>query len=212
MDKEVNLKAKNTPMLWILLSANILIICGIFYPLYFQQATNKLNIVFILKGLGASIAPLLLFLLNGLLSSNQKAILIFWRLKDPLPGSEAFSKLSKLDTRINRKKLKEEYGPFPKKSSDQNRLWYEIYKQHALDIAVSESHRAFLLARDLTSMCFLFVVFIGVPTLLIVKWPISLYYFLFLLIQYFAIVIGARNRGRRFVMNVLAVASNSRRI
>ncbi|MBC8644371.1 hypothetical protein H9W95_10625 [Flavobacterium lindanitolerans] len=77
MDKEVNLKAKNTPMLWILLSANILIICGIFYPLYFQQATNKLNIVFILKGLGASIAPLLLFLLNGLLSSNQKAILIF---------------------------------------------------------------------------------------------------------------------------------------
>lgn len=207
MEKEVNLKAKNTPQLWILLSANILITCGIFFPIYFKEITSEFDIIFILKGLGASIAPLLLFLLNGLLSSNQKAVLVFWKLKNPLPGSEAFSKLSKEDTRIDRKKLKEIYGSLPKNPSDQNKLWYKIYKKNALDIMISESHRVFLLARDLTSLCFLFIVFIGLPTLIIVNWPLNIYYFSFLLIQYFIVVIGAQNRGRRFVTNVLATES-----
>jgi hypothetical protein len=205
MEKEVNLKAKNTPQLWVLLSANILIIAGVIFPLYFKELTNEFDILFILKGLGASISPLLLFLLNGLISSNQKAVLVFWKLKNPLPGSEVFSKLSKEDTRIDREKLKDIYGPLPKNPSEQNKLWYKIYKKNSLDIVISESHRAFLLARDLTSLCFLFVIFIGFPVLFIGKWPINIYYIAFLLVQYFIVVIGAQNRGRRFVTNVLAI-------
>ncbi|MBX3253513.1 MAG: hypothetical protein KF862_05175 [Chitinophagaceae bacterium] len=207
MEKEVNLKAKNTPQLWILLAANILIICGIIFPHYFKEVTNKFDLIFILKGLGASIAPLLLFLLNGLLSSHQKAVLVFWKLKNPLPGSIAFSKLSKEDTRIDREKLKEIYGNLPKKPSEQNKLWYKIYKKNSLDIVISESHRAYLLARDLTSLCFLFVIFIGFPTFIIANWPVNIYYLSFLLIQYVIVVIGAQNRGRRFVTNVLAIES-----
>lgn len=208
MKKEVNLKAKNTPLLWVLLSANILIICGIAFPVYFKELTNDFDIIFILKCLGASIAPLLLFLLNGLISSNQKSILVFWKLKNPLPGSEAFSRLSKEDTRIDRKKLKEIYGTFPKSPSEQNKLWYKIYKKNSLDTVISESHRAFLLARDLTSLCFLFIIFIGIPILIIGTWPVNIYYFTFLITQYFIVVVGAKNRGRRFVTNVLAVESN----
>lgn len=204
MEKEVNLKTKNTPQLWILLSANILIIAGIIFPVYFKELSNEFNILFILKGLGVSIAPLLLFIFNGLISSNQKAILVFWKLKNPLPGSEAFSKLSKKDTRIDREKLKEIYGILPKKPSEQNRLWYKIYKKNCLDIVISESHRAFLLGRDLTSLCFLFDVFIGLPVIIFGKWPISIYYFTFLVFQYLIVIIGAQNRGRRFVTNVLA--------
>jgi hypothetical protein len=204
MEKEVNLKAKNTPQLWILLSANILIIAGVIFPTYFKELTNEFDIIFILKGLGASIAPLLLFLFNGLISSDQKAVLVFWKLKNPLPGSEAFSKLSKKDTRIDMRKLREIYGTLPKNPSEQNKLWYKIYKKNSLDIVISESHRAFLLARDLTSLCFLFVVFIGIPVIILSNWPISIYYFTFLVIQYLIVVIGAQNRGRRFVTNVLA--------
>ena len=207
MEKEVNLKAKNTPQLWVLLSANILILAGVIFPEYFKEISNKFNILFILKGLGFSIAPLLLFLFNGLLSSNQKAILVFWKRKNPLPGSESFSKLSKKDMRIDRKKLKEIYGTLPKKLSEQNKLWYKIYKKNSLDIVVSESHRAFLLARDLTSLCFLFVIFIGIPVIILGKWPINIYYVMFLVVQYFIILIGAQNRGRRFVTNVLAAES-----
>lgn len=207
MEKELNLKVKNAPQLWILLSANILIICGTFYPINFKEITNEFNIFFIFKFLGASIAPLLLFLLNGLLSSNQKAILVFWKLKNPLPGSEAFSKLSKEDTRIDRNKLKEIYGSLPQNPIEQNKLWYKIYKKNALDNVVMESHRTFLLARDLTSLCFLFLIFAGIPALIFAGWPINIFYFSFLLVQYFVVVIGAQNRGRRFVTNVLAIDS-----
>lgn len=207
MEKPLNLKAKNTPQLWILLSANNLIICGIIFPQYFKEIANEFDIVLIIKGLGASIAPLLLFLLNGLLSSNQKAILVFWKLKNPLPGSIAFSKLSKEDPRIDRKKLKEIHGSLPKNPQDQNRLWYKIYQKNNLDIVISESHRAFLLARDSASLSFLFIVFIGIPALVIAPWPTNIYYFSFLLVQYLVVVIGAQNRGRRFVTNVLAVES-----
>lgn len=207
MEKEVNLKAKNTPQLWILVSANVLIICGIFFPLYLKDLTNKFDNFFILKGLVASLAPLMLFLLNGLLSSNQKATLVFWKLKNPLPGSESFSKLSKQDSRIDRKRLKEIYGSLPKDPKEQNKLWYKIYKKNSSDIVISESHRAFLLARDLTSLCFLFIVFIGIPVMLFGNWPISIYYFSYLIVQYFFVVVGAQNRGRRFVTNVLAIES-----
>lgn len=174
---------------------------------YFKTLTTGVDIVFILKVLGVSIAPLLLFLLNGLISSHQKAVLVFWKLKNPLPGSEAFSKLSKNDTRIDRAKLKSVYGSLPKSPIEQNKLWYKIYKKNSSNTIVSDSHRALLLARDLTSLCVLFVIFLGIPVLIIGQWPISLYYFLGLLLQYVIVVIGAQNRGRRLVTNVLAIES-----
>ncbi|MDQ1166414.1 hypothetical protein [Flavobacterium sp. SORGH_AS_0622] len=204
MEKEINLKAKNTPQLWILLSANILIILAVVFHAEFRDLQKDFDILFIFKSLGASIAPLILFLLNGFVSSHQKAILVFWKLKDPLPGSEAFSKLSRQDTRIDRKKLKQLYGILPKKPSEQNKLWYKIYKKHVSNLIISESHRAFLLARDLTSMCFLFVLFLGIPVLIIIESPTNISYFIYLILQYFFVVIGAKNRGRRFVTNVLA--------
>jgi hypothetical protein len=204
MEKEINLKAKNTPQLWILLSANILIILAVVFHAEFRDLQKDFDILFIFKSLGASIAPLILFLLNGFVSSHQKAILVFWKLKDPLPGSEAFSKLSRQDTRIDRKKLKQLYGILPKKPSEQNKLWYKIYKKHVSNLIISESHRAFLLARDLTSMCFLFVLFLGIPVLIIIESPTNISYFIYLILQYFLVVIGAKNRGRRFVTNVLA--------
>lgn len=209
MEKEPNLKIKNAPQLWIFLSANILILCGLIFPAYFKTLTTDFDIVFILKVLGASTAPLLLFLLNGLISSHQKAVLVFWKLKNSLPGSEAFSKLSKNDTRIDRAKLKSVYGSLPKSPIEQNKLWYKIYKKNSSNTIVSDSHRAFLLARDLTSLCVLFVIFLGIPVLIIGQWPISLYYFMGLLLQYVIVVIGAQNRGRRFVTNVLAIESGS---
>ena len=207
MEKEPNLKKKNIPQLWVFLSANILILFGLIFPVYFKTLTNDFDIVLIFKALGVSIAPLLLFLLNGLISSHQKAVLVFWKLKNPLPGSEAFSKLSKNDTRIDRAKLKNVYGILPKSPIEQNKLWYKIYKKNSSNMIVSDSHRAFLLSRDLTSLCILFVVFLGIPVLIMAQWPIALYYFGYLLLQYLVVTIGAQNRGRRFVTNVLAIES-----
>lgn len=207
MEKEINLKAKNTPQLWIMLSANILMLSGIIFPTYLMETMQQFNIFSIIKILGATIAPLLLFLLNGILSSNQKAVLVFWKLKNPLPGSVAFTRISKQDSRIDRKKLKEIHGTLPKNPADQNKLWYKIYKKHNLDIVISESHRGFLLARDLTSLCFLFIIFLGIPVLAKISAPINIIYFSFLIFQYILVVVNAKNRGQRFVANVLAEES-----
>ncbi len=204
MEKDINLKVKNTPQLWVLLSANILIILAVVFHTQFKDFQKELDILFIFKSLGASIAPLILFLLNGFVSSHQKAVLVFWKLKNPLPGSQAFSEISRQDTRIDRKKLKQLYGTLPKKPAEQNMLWYKIYKKNTSNIIISESHRAFLLARDLTSMCFLFLLFLGIPVIFAIESPANIFYFIFLVLQYFLVVIGAKNRGRRFVANVLA--------
>lgn len=209
MTEKINLKIKNTPQLWIFLMANIFILCAVIFPTYFMKINNGFNILSMLKALGTSIAPLLLFILNGLLSSHQKAVLVFWKLKDPLPGSEAFSKLSKNDSRIDRTKLKEVYGTLPKNPEQQNKLWYKIYRKNCDEIVIRDSHRAFLLARDLTSLCILFVIFLGLPALIIGEWPINLYYFIYLILQFLIIAIGGQNRGQRFVTNVLAAESCS---
>jgi hypothetical protein len=99
------------------------------------------------------------------------------------------------------------HGNLPTTARDQNQLWYKIYKSHSSDIAVTKSHKDFLLARDMTSMVSLFIFFAGIPGLFIGKWPWSILYIIALLIIYFAVSNLARNHGCRFVTNVLALES-----
>lgn len=209
MKTEKNLKAKNNPQLWIFLFANILLLGGVIFPEYFRQVINDFDIILIFKILGVSVAPLIFFLLNGLISSHQKAILVFWRFKYPLPGSKAFTELIKLDHRIDRDKLKEKYRRIPKSPQKQNELWYKIYQKNSSNLIVQTSHGAFLLARDLASLSVIFMICLGLLGFLLGSWPNNMYYFFLLILQYSIVRIGARNRGRRFVSNVLAVESSS---
>ncbi|WP_180982780.1 hypothetical protein [Chryseobacterium scophthalmum] len=203
MQNEVNLKSKNTTLLWVFLAANIIIILAMIFPRFLEE----FDIILWTKTIGGSIAPVILFLLNGLLSSHQKAIIIFWKLKDPLPGSIAFSELSKKDSRIDAKQLRNKFGNLPKKPSEQNKLWYKIYRKNSSNLLVVDSHRGFLLARDLTSLSFLLLFCMGALALFFIQPAYRYYYILFLIIQYFANLINAHNRGKRFVTNVLAVES-----
>ena len=54
----------------------------------------------------ASLGAILIGVVNGLLSAQAKARLVFWRWKNPLPGSEAFSRYVTLDPRIDVAALK----------------------------------------------------------------------------------------------------------
>lgn len=204
----MNIKAKNTPQLWVFLFGNICFLFWMIFPTYLNELPKEIDVLTFLKMSGYVIAPLLLFLLNGLVSSDQKAILVFWKIKDPLPGSEAFSKLSRIDYRIDRGKLKEIYGVLPKEPKQQNRLWYKIYQKNNSNLIVQASHSGFLLARDLTSLSILFVLFIGFPVLLISSWPVNFVYFSILILQYLVVSRVAQVKGRRFVNNVLAVESS----
>ena len=94
----------------------------------------------------------------------------------------------------------------------QNRtvLWYRIYRSVESEIRVHEAHRAWLFARDLTSFSVLFLVIFGTATFISdVPWTTAWYFLSFLVVQYLATMITARNLGIRFVRTVLAVASHN---
>lgn len=154
---------------------------------------------------GILVAPLILFLINGILSSNQKAILVFWRRKNVLPGSRAFSLHGKNDPRVDMQRLSALHGPLPILPDEQNSLWYKLYRINNNEVSVIKSHKDFLLARDMVAIISLYIAFAGIPMLFLGMSPFTYYYLLILFFQYFYIMRVAQNHGRRFVTNVLAI-------
>ena len=161
-------------------------------------------------GIIGVITPIGAFVLDGLLSADAKARVVYWRYTHPLPGSRAFSVHLKKETRADPERLVQQWGVLPNDPAEQNRLWYKIYRSVDSEVRVQESHRAWLLSRDLTGYTALFLFFLGIPAVVmdstrdVVAW-----YLLALLAQYLLIMMAARNYGIRFVRTVLAVASNS---
>lgn len=205
MTEKVNLKAKNSSSLWVFFLFNTSIFLGVFFSTNIDAIINNFSSVLTIRTSGILIAPLILFLVNGLLSGDQKACLVFLRLKDPLPGARAFSKHAKKDSRINFQRLTALHGPFPTSPAGENALWYKLYREHRDEVTVTKSHKDFLLARDIVCMTFLFLVFAGIPMLFLGAFPISLYYLLALVLEFFLIVRVAQNHGKRFVTNVLSI-------
>jgi len=160
------------------------------------------------KSIIAAIAPLVTIVLLGVLPSYVKAILVFWRIKDPLPGSRVFTELAKEDQRIDLDRIRQKHGELPESSAEQNRLWYKIYKSHRLKIIVSESHKAFLLTRDIASVSAIFLLCFSLSSFFVSgSLKIKIGYIIFLIAQYLLLSIVARNYGNRFVCNVLAEES-----
>jgi hypothetical protein len=154
----------------------------------------------------SALLPIPALILSSLISSDHKAILVFWRIKHPLPGARAFSVHAPADHRIDLIKLKKNVGEFPTAERDQNSKWYGLYKQVDSDASVVDSHKNYLLFRDIAAMSLLLV-----PTL-----PLILYFsgvdptrmFIsaaWFLGQYLITAFAARTTGIRFVQNVLAV-------
>ena len=157
----------------------------------------------------AVIAPIGTFILSGLLSADAKDRLVYWRYRDPLPGSRAFSKHLPKEARADPDRLIERWGPLPHGASEQNRLWYNIYKHVESEVRVLEAHRAWLLSRDLTGYAVLFLPFLGIPALIMdTPKTVVVWYLSALLAQYLLMMTAARTYGKRFVRTVLAIASD----
>ena len=171
----------------------LMLVFGVAVPLLADQYWLK-----------AILIPVLIF--SSLISADHKAILVFWRCKHPLPGSRAFSVHAPADHRIDLTKLKKNVGEFPVGERDQNAKWYGLYKQVDSDPSVVDSHKNYLLFRDIAAMSLLLVpivpavmYFSGLDTPRIL---ISTAWFLG---QYLVAAFAARTTGIRFVQNVLAV-------
>ncbi len=158
-------------------------------------------------------APVVVLLLNPLLPSSFKAVLIFWRLHDVLPGHRAFSKYALVDSRIDLAKLKKNVGAFPTDPKEQNSKWYGLFKKVESDPSIQQVHRQFLLLRDLAALSLLLLAAIGLAFAVgaIDSTHASSAALLFL-VQYLLSAIGARLQGVGFVTSVLALHSVRRHV
>ncbi|MYK70059.1 MAG: hypothetical protein F4020_11365 [Gammaproteobacteria bacterium] len=161
-----------------------------------------------LLSLGLPVATLIL---DGIVTSDFKAALVYWKWRNPLPGHAAFTVHGRADSRVDMNALEAEHGPLPTDPVEQNRLWYKLSKATANRGSVDEAHYAWLLARDLTSLSFaLLIVTAGLAAVLRVggwEWNalITAQGLLYVVLSQVA-----ANKGIRFVTTVLAEAGLQR--
>lgn len=206
-----SLKAENGKAIWLLVSADIVAIVLVLTGFAFTQASlsELAQSTFVRGLLFAAAGPLVAVFLNDLLPSNAKASIVFWRLKDALPGHRAFSEHAEADPRIDLAALKQKIGEFPQSSRDQNSCWYRLFQKHQSNVIVSDSHKRFLLFRDSSSLTLLILAIAWIASVLAGA-PAGLQATVVggLAVQFLWLAISARNTGIRLVQNVLALEAS----
>ena len=174
---------------------------SLFSPDNLKSLANDKSLIFLALGI-AVIA------LDGIFPAKHRDRLVHLRWNDPMPGSRAFSQTVKSDTRINITNLKSRYGRFPRKAAEQNRLFYKLYQSVSKSASIQSGHKSYLLTRDLATMTYVLLV----PAIAMACFPalrkaeaLTILVCGLLLAMIFSI--AAKSHSRRFVANVLAVAS-----
>ena len=210
--KEPDLKGKNSLYLWSFLGINVAVFLSLAVTRHFDSASiaRSWTHVTAKNGIVAAGIPLVTIILAGLLSDINKARLVFWKWRHPLPGTHVFSELISTDSRIDLPALKKSIGKFPRAPQEQNTLWYKLYKKHKMARSVWESHKVYLLTRDMSVVAALAALLfsVGVATAG-VDLRTTLIYFALLTAQYVLIAKAAHNYGNRFVLNVVCEESSS---
>jgi len=161
------------------------------------------------KGVLSFLLSILAVALVGIVPSEWKFKLIFWKCRNAKPASEAFTKWMFEDDRIDIKVLQKKYKNSPISPKEQNSLWYRIYKKHQEKPSVIDAHRNFLLMRDLATISFIFMFLFSLYALIRANYSFySFIVFLIFLNEYVFFCIPARNYGIRLVCNVLAEESS----
>jgi hypothetical protein len=201
-----SLKEQNRALLWIIIAVNALF----FYVVVRANTIEFDNLSSIVsepqKLAPVGLAVLISTVLNGLLSADTKARLVFLRWRNALPGHRAFSEYANSDPRVDPAALRQVLGSaFPVDPVDQNRAWYRLYKTVEKEPAVNQVHRDFLLMRDFTGLSVLFIIFNGAVGLYAIS-SLKVYglYLLVLIVQYFVARQAASHYGVRMVTTVLA--------
>lgn len=198
------LKGRN--LAWLV--ATLVLDCLVLLVWAFHTAVEDLTPtrLAIIRGSLTTLLPIPALILSSLISANIKAVIVFWRINYPLPGSRAFSMHAPADHRIDLAKLKKHVGEFPVDERGQNAKWYGLYKQVDSDPSVADSHKNYLLFRDIAAMSL--ILLLVVPAVMYfnsIDKARILICAIWFLGQYLVAAFAARNTGVRFVQNVLAV-------
>jgi hypothetical protein len=176
-------------------------------PELWKLKETTIKLITSITGLGFGI---LAVILNGLVSGDFKARLVFWRLHNPLPGCRAFSYYMNIDPRVDVNILQTRFGQFPSEPAQQNSLWYRIYRKNESHPSILDAHAGFLLSRDLATLNIVFIFTLGPTALYFAEnTKLAIYYTVALAVLYGLISQAARTYGERFVTNALAVESST---
>jgi len=198
------LKGRNLAWLVATLVLDVLVLLVLAFDTAIQELT--LPAIAAVRTSLTALLPVPALLLSSLISADVKAILVFWRIKNPLPGARAFSVHAPADHRIDLAKLKKNVGEFPTDPREQNTKWYGLYKQVASDLSVQDSHKNYLLFRDIAAMSLLLVPALPIAMHFMNVRPQGILTSTALFAgQYLVAAVAARTTGIRFVQNVLAV-------
>ncbi len=200
------LKERNRWPLWVIVAINLLFLCGVIEANAIETGRLRTVLMDAQHLVPVGVALIITTVLNGLLSSETKARLVFLRWHHALPGHRAFTVYAARDPRIDVVALEKVVaGSPPSDPVSQNRAWYRMYASVENDAAVRQVHQDYLLLRDYTALSALFLLWFGaagfyaIPSL--TTWVI---YIAMLLGQYAVVRHAAVNYGVRFVTTVLA--------
>lgn len=199
-----SLKSLNLKWLIALATADAILLALFVAPeLITSATTTQLGLY---RAIGAAVIPVLVLLLVNVLSSNVKAMFVYWRPLGWLPGCEAFTKYGPADPRVDLVSLKKNVGAFPTEPKDQNSKWFKLYKLVENVTEVAATQKDFLMYRDMAvlSLPLIALAPLGLYIANSSKNAVWLAAGMFL-VQYMLTALSARHAGERFVCNVLAL-------
>lgn len=204
VNSDRSLKSLNMKWLVMLPMLDLILVLVFVAPEILNDTT--LNQLAVMRSSIILVLPVVVLLLAGMLPHDLKATLVYWKLTNALPACQAFSRYGPRDSRIDMVSLQKHVGVLPVAPSDQNKKWFKIYKMVSTDAAVIESHRMYLLYRDMAVISFPLIVLVPVGLYFVgasvsIQWAVVAIF----LVQFLMCVAAARNSGRRFVCNVLAI-------
>lgn len=161
----------------------------------------------------AALVTLGVIISTNMMSRGVKDFLVYFKGKQSAPAHRAFTDLMSKDDRIDVNNLESRWPEVKQAKSgkvNQNSLWYRLFKSVGDSVEVQQSHKSWLLLRDLVTLQWLFTLCM---VLIVIFHPLSrtasgqiLMSVLLLLTSWFA----ARTSGKMFVLNVLAICSVNR--
>lgn len=153
----------------------------------------------------AGATGLAMLVLQEVIPKPLKETLVFWRLRDRLPGCRAFSHIAPKDARINPTDLAVLLPAAPMTPAGQNAFWYKWLKAADSDPAIADNHRRFLILRESAVL----IALLTAATPLLLLFPHGNRYDVAILfggalVLYALVAFAARNAGTRLVGNVIA--------
>jgi hypothetical protein len=210
MAKEKNIKSLNRKYLVGYMILNWMVFLIIFGSLSVDFENMKNFYRNVTSLFGFLLIPLSV-VMEGIMGSDLKHKLVFWRVDNPLPASRAFTEIAPKDSRIDMAKLLLLLSnSLPQNPEKQNSTWYGFYKKYSSKEQVFDAHKCFLLTRDLAALSF---VLMPLSIVAYILWGVPLIgmaiHLASLAVVLLLTSIACQNYGKRFVANVLVEALHS---